>query len=71
MKKLILLLLSGFMIFIRPLLGARGCCRFHPTCSCYAKQAVLKHGVIKGGLLSLWRVLRCNPFTAGGIDLVP
>ncbi len=45
-----------------------GYCKYHPTCSNYAYQAVAKYGVIKGGLMSLWRVLRCNPFSHGGHD---
>lgn len=46
-------------------------CRFMPTCSQYAYEAVLKHGVIKGGLLAIWRILRCNPFGKSGYDPVP
>jgi len=46
-------------------------CRFTPTCSAYAKEAVLKHGVLKGGWLAFYRVLRCNPFGKGGYDPVP
>jgi putative membrane protein insertion efficiency factor len=46
-------------------------CRFYPTCSHYGYQAIYKYGVIKGGLMATWRVLRCNPFNAGGIDPVP
>lgn len=45
-----------------------GYCRFYPTCSEYSKQAFLKYGLIKGGLKSFWRVLRCNPFSKGGND---
>jgi len=48
-----------------------GCCRFYPTCSNYAIEALEKHGVIKGTLLSIWRILRCQPFCKGGVDLVP
>ena len=46
-------------------------CRFYPTCSHYGYQAIYKYGVLKGGLLATWRVLRCNPFNKGGIDPVP
>ena len=46
-------------------------CRFHPTCSAYALEAVRVHGVLRGGLLSVWRILRCNPFCRGGHDPVP
>jgi len=46
-------------------------CRFYPTCSHYGYQAVYKYGVIKGGLMAAWRILRCNPFNRGGFDPVP
>jgi putative membrane protein insertion efficiency factor len=46
-------------------------CRFYPTCSHYGYQAIYKHGVLKGGLLAAWRILRCNPFNPGGFDPVP
>jgi len=54
----------GFFSYMYP----HGFCRFRPTCSEYAYQAVGKYGVIKGGLKSLGRVLRCNPFSHGGYD---
>jgi putative membrane protein insertion efficiency factor len=46
-------------------------CRFHPTCSAYGLEAILAHGVLKGTLLTVWRILRCQPFCAGGADPVP
>lgn len=46
-------------------------CRFYPSCSHYGYQAIYKYGVIKGGLMAAWRVLRCNPFNSGGFDPVP
>jgi putative membrane protein insertion efficiency factor len=46
-------------------------CRFHPTCSAYAQEAVETHGIPRGTLLALWRVLRCNPLCQGGHDPVP
>lgn len=46
-------------------------CRFYPTCSQYSYRAIYKHGLIYGGGLALWRILRCNPFNAGGHDPVP
>ncbi len=46
-------------------------CRFHPTCSEYAVEAVLAHGIFKGTLLATWRILRCHPFARGGYDPVP
>lgn len=48
-----------------------GCCRFTPTCSNYAVEALSVHGAIKGTALTIWRVLRCNPFCKGGYDPVP
>jgi putative membrane protein insertion efficiency factor len=53
---------------ISPALPAR--CRYHPTCSAYAVQAVRDYGVARGAILAAWRVLRCNPWSAGGIDHV-
>ena len=46
-------------------------CRFYPSCSHYGYQAIYKHGALKGSLLAVWRILRCNPFNAGGLDPVP
>ncbi|MFH1412923.1 MAG: membrane protein insertion efficiency factor YidD [bacterium] len=54
----------GFLKFLRPY----GQCRFRPTCSEYSIQAILKYGAIKGGLLTIKRILRCNPFNKGGYD---
>jgi hypothetical protein len=65
-------LVSGVRLyqrFISPLKPPT--CRFYPTCSCYALEALERHGAIGGSLLSLWRILRCNPFNPGGIDKVP
>ena len=46
-------------------------CPYYPTCSCYALEAVKRHGAIKGGFMASWRLLRCNPFSHGGYDPVP
>lgn len=46
-------------------------CRFYPSCSHYGYQAIYKYGVLKGGLMATWRILRCNPFNRGGFDPVP
>lgn len=54
----------GFLKFLYP----NGFCRFHPTCSEYAIQAIEKYGFFRGGAKALWRVLRCNPFNSGGLD---
>ena len=69
MKKLVLALLRGSKKYISPSLGNN--CRFLPTCSEYAMEAVERHGILKGGLLSIWRILRCNPFGRRGYDPVP
>lgn len=47
-----------------------GWCRFHPTCSEYGYQAIKKYGIIKGGFMALWRIVRCNPWNKGGNDPV-
>ena len=46
-------------------------CRFQPSCSAYGEQAILRHGILKGALLTTWRILRCHPFSAPGPDPVP
>ena len=48
-----------------------GTCKFIPTCSQYALEALDRHGALKGSILAVWRILRCNPFSEGGIDPVP
>jgi uncharacterized protein len=53
---------------ISPGLPAR--CRYHPTCSEYAVQAVRRYGVLRGAVLAVWRILRCNPWSHGGVDFV-
>lgn len=52
-------------------LASLGQCRFLPTCSEYAYVAVVRHGFLRGGVLALWRLLRCHPFATGGFDPVP
>ncbi|MFQ5844507.1 MAG: membrane protein insertion efficiency factor YidD [Planctomycetota bacterium] len=46
-------------------------CRYEPSCSRYAQEALLRHGTLRGGLLAAWRILRCSPLGAGGVDPVP
>jgi uncharacterized protein len=65
----ILLLLKGYQIFLSPLLGVN--CRFKPSCSEYAYQAINKYGPYKGTFLSFKRILCCHPFHPGGFDPVP
>ncbi|WP_407897875.1 membrane protein insertion efficiency factor YidD [Ferrigenium sp. UT5] len=69
MKKFLLALLRGYKFLISPILPPA--CRFHPSCSEYAEEAIVKHGPIKGLWLAVWRVARCNPWSAGGHDPVP
>lgn len=54
---------------VSPLLAPR--CRFHPTCSSYAREAILRHGLVMGTARALWRLLKCHPFHPGGYDPVP
>jgi putative membrane protein insertion efficiency factor len=69
MKWLLLRLIESYQRFLSPLLAPH--CRFHPTCSTYAKEAIQTHGAMRGGWLALRRLSRCHPFHPGGVDLVP
>ncbi len=69
MKTLLIALLRFYRYAISPMLGRN--CRFHPTCSEYAIEAVQRHGEMRGGWLALKRVGRCHPFNPGGYDPVP
>ncbi|MCW8093431.1 membrane protein insertion efficiency factor YidD [Alteromonas sp. ASW11-130] len=64
-----LLLIWVYKLLISPMLGQR--CRFHPTCSQYAIDALKTHGLVIGGWLSVKRILKCHPLHAGGCDPVP
>lgn len=64
-------ILTVGMAVVRPLLGPRGVCRFTPTCSQYAKEAIVKYGALKGCYLAARRLLKCHPFHEGGYDPVP
>ena len=70
MRFILIKLIRFYQVFLSPLKG-RSTCVYTPTCSQYAIEALEKHGVIKGGLLAVWRILRCNPFSKGGYDPVP
>ncbi len=65
----LLLLIEAYRVTLSPLIG--GYCRFLPSCSRYAEEALLKHGARKGSQLALRRLLRCHPFHPGGPDPVP
>ncbi len=65
----LLALIRAYQMTISRVLPA-GTCRFHPTCSHYGYQAIAKYGLIKGGAMAAWRVLRCQPFSTGGYDPV-
>jgi putative membrane protein insertion efficiency factor len=66
---MLLLLVRMYIVFLSPFLG--GACKFYPSCSNYAREAIERHGARRGALLALKRLLRCHPFTPGGIDFVP
>ncbi|HOH89368.1 MAG: membrane protein insertion efficiency factor YidD [Clostridia bacterium] len=69
MRKILIAIIKIYQLLISPL--SRGKCRFIPTCSSYAIEAIDRHGVIQGLYLSAGRILRCNPFNPGGYDPVP
>ena len=69
MKSLLLAAVRGYQYLLRPLLGAN--CRFYPSCSDYARQAIERHGAYRGTRLALRRVGRCHPWHPGGYDPVP
>ncbi|MBQ7125342.1 MAG: membrane protein insertion efficiency factor YidD [Clostridia bacterium] len=69
MKTIFIWLINLYRRYISPL--KKPCCRFYPTCSQYAIEAIQEWGAIRGLGLAIWRILRCNPFCRGGIDPVP
>lgn len=70
LPKLILIgFVKGYQYLISPMLGSN--CRFYPTCSSYMIEAIEKHGAVKGIYLGVKRLLRCHPYSEGGVDLVP
>jgi putative membrane protein insertion efficiency factor len=68
LRALVLLPLRGYQRLISPFLPAR--CKYHPSCSAYAVQAIESFGILRGSVLAAWRLLRCNPFSLGGYDPV-
>jgi len=69
MQTVLFALLRFYKVAVSPLLGNR--CRFYPSCSDYAREAIQYHGAARGTYLAARRICRCHPFSAGGIDLVP
>lgn len=69
MKVVLILFVRAYQVALSPLLPAA--CRYHPTCSHYAVEALEKHGALRGGWLAVKRIARCHPFHAGGFDPVP
>ena len=70
MKKILLSCVRFYQKYLSGLKGYSSC-KFHPTCSRYAIEAIEKYGALKGGFLAIKRILRCNPFSKGGYDPVP
>ena len=67
MKRLLIFLIKTYQTAISPYKGG-ACCRFYPTCSQYAAEAIEKYGAFKGGFLAIKRLLKCHPFCKGGYD---
>jgi putative membrane protein insertion efficiency factor len=69
MKRILLALIAGYRLFLSPLLGPR--CRFYPSCSAYANEAIESHGPVRGAWLAVKRIAKCHPWHPGGYDPVP
>ena len=69
MRMILIALVRGYQISLSPLLPAA--CRYYPSCSAYAIQALERHGALRGGWMAVRRIARCNPFRPGGFDPVP
>ncbi|NNM43506.1 MAG: membrane protein insertion efficiency factor YidD [Chlamydiae bacterium] len=69
MKKIFVFIITLYQWLISPLLG--NCCRFYPTCSEYCKEAIQKHGILRGMWMGSKRICKCQPWHPGGIDEVP
>jgi putative membrane protein insertion efficiency factor len=67
-RGVVLIVLRGYQRGISPLIPPR--CRYHPSCSAYAVEAIERFGILRGGILASWRLLRCNPWSHGGYDPV-
>ncbi len=69
MKRLFLFLINAYKLLLSPFFGQQ--CRFYPTCSSYAKEAIEHHGAWRGGWLAFKRIVKCAPWHPGGVDEVP
>jgi putative membrane protein insertion efficiency factor len=69
MRALLIGIITLYRWFVSPLLGPN--CRFYPTCSCYAQEALRRHGALRGSWLAVRRIGRCHPWNPGGYDPVP
>jgi len=69
MKKIFIFSIKMYQKYISPMKSTK--CPYYPSCSQYGLEAVEKYGACKGGLLAVWRIIRCNPFSKGGYDPVP
>ena len=69
MKWLLSAIIRGYQKYVSPNLAPR--CRYYPSCSEYGLRSIEVHGALKGTLLAIWRILRCNPWSKGGVDHVP
>ena len=69
MKRLLIGAIRLYRNTLSPFIGQQ--CRFEPTCSHYGEEAIEKHGALRGSLLTVWRILRCGPWSKGGYDPVP
>ncbi len=69
MRTILIWLIKGYKLFLSPLVGNQ--CRFEPTCSTYAMEAITRYGAIKGSWLTIKRLVRCQPLCKGGEDPVP
>lgn len=67
-RKIVIYIIKLYQKFLSPFLGKN--CKYYPTCSEYTKQAVDKYGIIKGSILGIIRILKCNPFSKGGVDIL-
>ena len=69
MRRVLIGIIRSYQLVLSPLMGRQ--CRFEPTCSCYAIEAIKRHGSVRGGWMGIKRICRCHPFSPGGYDPVP